>query len=112
MYIPFQRDDLKIVNGRSSAEQYFMYPNSRVLLMDSNCDRFYIKETDASGMAKISTYDFTKVEDVPEKNNYVTREEFEELMKKYELITEQQHQQQQSARQPTKFQRICSFNNS
>lgn len=54
MYIPFQRDDLKIVNGRSSAEQYFMYPNSRVLFMDSNCDRFYIKETDASGMAKIS----------------------------------------------------------
>lgn len=104
MYIPFQRDDLKIVNGRSSAEQYFMYPNSRVLLMDSTCDRFYLKETDSSGMAKISTYEFKQVQDVPKEQNYVTREEFEELIKKYELNTKQQQsQQQQSIAAPTKF---------
>ena len=39
--------------------------------MDSNEDKFFIKETDFNGVSTISQYAFTKVEDRPESgNNY------------------------------------------
>lgn len=103
MYTPYSRfggDELKIVNGRSSAEQYFMYPNSRTILLDSSCDRFYLKETDASGFSKITTYDFKEVKEEPEQDKYLTKAEFEELMKKYELNFKQSTMEQ-STTKPT-----------
>lgn len=90
MYSPYSRfggDELKVVNGRASADQFFMYPNSRVILMDSSSDRFYIKETDASGFAKVTAYDFTEVKEEPKENDYITKAQFEELIKQYELNT-------------------------
>lgn len=82
---PGYGDEIKVVNGRQSAEQYSMYPNSRVLLLDSGLDRFYLKETDASGIAKIRTFDFKEVIESPANNNYITMEQLEEVLKKYEL---------------------------
>lgn len=71
------QSDLQFVNGRESVDVYPMAPNSKVLLMDSTMPRFYIKQTDASGMATVTAYDFTAATDAPAEE-YVTRAEFEE----------------------------------
>ena len=69
------------VNGKQSAESYQMPANSSVILMDSNTSRFYLKQTDASGMATIKTYDFKEIEaDKP--TEYVTKSEFEQFKAK------------------------------
>lgn len=103
---PSYGDEIKTVNGRQSAEQYSMYPNSRVLLLDSNVDRFYLKETDAAGMSRIRTFDFKEVIEKPiEERNYVTMEQLEEVLKNYEFNPKQQRTRQ-STREPnddTKF---------
>ena len=68
--------NIQYVNGRQSAESYQMTPNSSVILMDSNCARFYMKKTDASGMATVRAYDFKEVEE-NKPLEYVTKSEFE-----------------------------------
>jgi len=88
-----QRDDLKFVNGVESAMAYQMPPNSKVLLMDQGMPRFYIKQTDASGMPSIKAYDFSEVEE--ERTEYMTRSEFEERMARIESAIQQQQQQAQ-----------------
>ena len=84
VYNPFQQlqlpqpsQNIQYVNGKASADAYQMPPNSSVLLMDSTCSRFYIKKTDASGMATVHTYSFEEVTDEPSNPDYVTRDEFE-----------------------------------
>lgn len=82
-----QQSDLQFVNGRESADMYVMPPNSKTILMDSNRARFYLKETDAAGMAKVTAYDFQAASDAPEESqDFVTRKEFEELRSNYESI--------------------------
>lgn len=71
-----QTQSIQYVNGKQSAEAYQMPNNSSVILMDSNSARFYMKQTDASGVATIKTYDFKEAkEEKPEE--YVTKKEFE-----------------------------------
>lgn len=71
--------DIQFVNGKASAEVYAMPPSSRVILMDSEKARFYLKETDAAGLSRITAYDFTEVvEQEPVAGDYITRQEFEE----------------------------------
>lgn len=73
------QNDIQFVNGKSSAESFMMPPNSRMILMDSELPRFYLKEVDASGLFKISTYEFQEVKDPePISGDYITRQEFEE----------------------------------
>ena len=67
---------IQYVNGRQSADSYPMSPNSSVILMDSTTNRFYLKQTDASGMATVKAYDFTEVE-MDKPAEYVTKSEFE-----------------------------------
>lgn len=69
---------IQYVNGKQSAESYQMGANSSVILMDSNLPRFYLKQTDASGLSTIRAYDFKEVEEdkAPE---YVTKAEFEKF---------------------------------
>lgn len=69
---------LQFVNGPDSASAYVMPPNSKAILMDSGRPRFYLKETDAAGSAKVTAYDFAEAEDAPAPD-YVTREEFDAL---------------------------------
>lgn len=71
-----QTQNIQYVNGRQSAESYQMAPNSSVILMDSSKARFYMKQTDASGMATVKAYDFTEAEE-DKPAEYVTKKEFE-----------------------------------
>lgn len=82
-----QQSDLQFVNGRESVDVYPMAPNSKVLLMDSTMPRFYIKQTDASGMATVTAYDFTAASEKPA-DEYVTRAEFEEWKAQHEPATQ------------------------
>lgn len=76
-----QQQSIQYVNDRASAESYQMPANSSVILMDSNMARFYIKQTDASGIATIKSYDFKETE--KEKPvEYVTKAEFEDFKSK------------------------------
>ncbi len=90
------RDELKFVNGIESAMAYQMPPNSKVLLMDQNIARFYLKQTDASGMASVKAYDF--VEAAESKQEFLTREEFEERMSYYESLIPKQSSKAKSSR--------------
>ena len=76
-----QNPSIQYVNGKQSAEAYQMPANSSVILMDSNQARFYMKQTDASGMATIRAYDFKEAEEDRPKE-YVTKEEFESFKAK------------------------------
>ena len=80
---------IQYVNGRSSADNYVMQPNSSVILMDSTMDRFYLKKSDASGACITEAYDFYKAEE-DTKSEYVTRKEFEELK---QIVKESRHEQ-------------------
>ena len=71
-----QSQTIQYVNGKTSAESYQMPNNSSVILMDSNMPRFYIKQTDASGIATIKAYDFKEAEE-EKPEEYVTKKEFE-----------------------------------
>jgi len=71
-----QQQTIQYVNGKQSAESYQMPANSSVILMDSNLPRFYLKQTDASGLATIRSYDFKETEQ-EKPAEYVTKSEFE-----------------------------------
>lgn len=73
-----QQQNIQYVNGKQSAESYQMAANSSVILMDSNLPRFYLKQTDASGLATIRAYDFKEVEE-EKPQEYVTKQEFEKF---------------------------------
>ena len=78
---PAQTFSIPYVNGKASAESYQMPANSSVILMDSEKSRFYVKQTDASGVATIKTYDF-KESDADKPVEYVTKTEFEQFKAK------------------------------
>lgn len=64
-----------------------MAPNSSAAVFDGGCDRFYVIMTDGAGFPTIDTYEFHPVETTvqPEpKDGYVTREEFDALLKRLE----------------------------
>lgn len=77
------------VQGEAGAKAYPVAPGNSLLLMDSEKDCFYIKSTDASGVpSPLRTFTYTEVvqtqpiektETVKFDDQYVTREEFEEL---------------------------------
>lgn len=76
-----QQQTIQYVNGKQSAESYQMPANSSVILMDSNTNKFYLKQTDASGIATIRTYDFRESKD-DKPAEYVTKSEFEQFKAK------------------------------
>ena len=84
--------DIQMVNGPESASAYQMPPNSRQILMDKNIARFYLVETDATGMKSMKAYDFmeAKEESQPE---YLTKREFEKWRESYESAIQGANQQ-------------------
>lgn len=84
------------VQGEAGAKSYLVAPNTTVLLMDADAQRFYIKSTDAAGMPSLRTFEFTEVFQTSQQtaltisedldNKYVTREEFAGVRKQYEEI--------------------------
>lgn len=73
-----QPQSIQYVNDKKSAETYQMAANSSVILMDANLPRFYMKQTDASGVATIRAYDFKEAAD-EKPPEYVTKAEFEKF---------------------------------
>ena len=70
--------NVQYVNGKQSVDSYPMSPNSSVILMDSNMPRFYLKQTDASGIATVKSFDFKETEE-EKPTEYVTKAEFEKF---------------------------------
>lgn len=79
------------VQGEAGAKAYMMAPNTTILLMDSEGQRFYLKSTDMSGVPTLRTFKYTEVtsQPVPEEvleNKYVTRQEYDEIKGKVDGI--------------------------
>lgn len=82
------------VQGEAGAKSYLMAPNSTVLLMDSEAQRFYLKTTDASGVPGMRVFEYTEV--VPNQqrppeipaDKFVTREEFDRFVQSLAPRTE------------------------
>lgn len=89
------------VSGEVGAKSYLVAPNSTVLLMDSDAQRFYLKSADNAGMPSLRIFEYTEVTNAPTTSvnapnldenvlngKYVTREEYESLKRQYENIME------------------------
>lgn len=79
--VPMNGQDIqgvRFVNGIEEAKNCTIPFGTKVLLMDKNVDRFYIKETDSTGVSTVSEYEFKKVEAVAPQE-YVTKQEFDQL---------------------------------
>lgn len=86
------------VQGEEGAKGYMVAPGASVLLMDSEKNAFYIKETAANGMpAPLRIFDYTERaapagfpvvgSTVNPASDFVTRTEFNDLLAKIEKIT-------------------------
>lgn len=83
------------VQGESGAKSYLIAPNTTLLLMDSESEKFYIKSSDSSGMPNLRTFEYTEItgtsqaQKQPEINlddKYVTRDEYQGLKSQYEQL--------------------------
>lgn len=84
-------NDIVWVQGEAGAKSYPVAPNTRLLLMDSEADVFYIKSVDGSGMPlPLRTFDYVeRTSDKPREKQqehvcqctgkYVSRDDFEAL---------------------------------
>lgn len=95
---------VRFVSGIEEAKNCTIPLGSKALLMDKEKDRFYLKETDITGVSTVSEFEFKKVEaEAPQE--YVTRQEFEQfsaqlsaqLKEQYESVIQRAGQFQQSA---------------
>lgn len=90
---PQTNQGLLWVQGEAGAKSYLVAPNTTVLLMDSESQRFYLKSTDGAGMPSLRTFEYTEVgvsapeAQKPTETNlddkYVTREEYNGLQAQY-----------------------------
>ena len=89
------------ISGEVGAKSYLVAPNSTVLLMDSDAQRFYLKSADNAGMPNLRIFEYTEVTNIPQNapqalntdlkeldDKFVTREEYEGLKRQYESIME------------------------
>ncbi|MBO4732993.1 MAG: hypothetical protein J5662_00810 [Clostridia bacterium] len=83
-----QNNGLIWVQGETGAKSYMIPPNSTVLLMDSEAQRFYLKSVDLSGMPSMRIFEYSEIpsesrQNAPEStkavdmDKYITKEEFE-----------------------------------
>lgn len=95
--VPQTNQGILWVQGEAGAKSYLVAPNTSVLLMDSENERFYIKTTDSAGMpTPLRTFEYKEVgvnapepQKQPEINlddKYVTRQEYNDLRGKYEEL--------------------------
>ena len=93
-YQPQQSDNGIIwVQGEAGAKAYPIQSGKSVVLFDSETERFFIKSTDASGMPQpLRIFKYSETDENEEKNNkidisqFITRDEFDDLMEKIEKI--------------------------
>jgi hypothetical protein len=88
------------VSGESGAKSWIVGRGESVLLMDSESQCFYLKSADASGMPlPLRVFDYTeRTQNAPQvsqsvlnqsSDNFITRNEFEDLKEKYEELEKQ-----------------------
>lgn len=97
--VPQTNQGLLWVQGEAGAKSYLVAPNTTVLLMDSESQRFYLKSTDGAGMPNLKTFEYKEViqdgqaQAIPAEINmddkYVTREEYNGLQRQYAEILDQ-----------------------
>lgn len=80
------------VSGFDEAKTTHVMPGSRIMMLDTNVDIFYIKD----GMGNIEAYSFQKT-DPPAPPEFVTRQELNEMRNSYEQLIQQYQQQLSSA---------------
>lgn len=74
------------VQGIEGAKAFQMAPNSNAILMDSECDKFYIKTCDNVGMCTLRIFTYNEVSDTTptqstiDTSQFVTKEEFEQIV--------------------------------
>ena len=89
------------VSGEVGAKSYLVAPNSTVLLMDSDAQRFYLKSADGAGMPSMRIFEYNEVLNIPQNSvigsnkgekelddKYVTRAEYDDLKRQYDAIME------------------------
>lgn len=89
------------VSGEVGAKSYLVAPNSTVLLMDSDAQRFYLKSADNAGMPSLRIFEYSEVTNAHTtsvnalnldenvlNDKFVTREEYKGLKRQYESIME------------------------
>lgn len=83
----YNQNGITWVQGIEGAKAFQLYPNSNILLMDSEDDRFFIKTCDEIGMCNLRVFKYEEIQETtkPASNNidmsqYVTRQELEELL--------------------------------
>ena len=96
-YTSQKQNNIIWVNGKENVNAIQLPPNSSILLMDSQNDKFYIKTTDDIGLGKIRTFNYKEEFDNDNKivnsspsqekhdqidlSNYVTKAELEKALK-------------------------------
>ena len=75
------------VQGEAGAKSYLVAPNSTVLLMDSENQRFYLKSSDASGMPMpLRVFEYTeKTQNAPNKAQEAQTIDYSSFATKAEL---------------------------
>lgn len=64
MYAPQPQNNqnsLIWVQGVEAAKSYMVAPNTTVLLMDSESQKFYLKSSDSSGMPMLRVFEYTEI---------------------------------------------------
>lgn len=82
------------VQGEAAAKSYLVAPNTTVLLMDADSQKFYLKSTDSAGMPNLRTFEYVEVfpnaqpaePPINLDEKFVTRAEFESIKTQYEEI--------------------------
>lgn len=94
MQAPPQQDPGMIwVQGEAGAKAYMVAAGNSVVLWDSEESVIYIKSADAAGMPYMRIFDYTERNSAPRNAppagnpQYVTREEFESLVQRFEQMT-------------------------
>lgn len=99
-YLAPSSNGINWVSGESGAKSWIVGRGESVLLMDSESQCFYLKSADASGMPlPLRVFDYTeRTQNAPQVSqsvlnqsgdNFITRNEFDDLKSKYEELERQ-----------------------
>lgn len=92
-----QIQNVRFVSGIEGAKACATPVGSRVLLMDKESQRFYIRQSDADGVTTITEYEFKEVKPEPPKE-YVTRQDLEQFA--IDLVSQLKEQKNESVVSP------------
>ena len=102
---PVHNNNIIWVTGEAGAKSYLVAPNTTVQLWDSESQTIYLKSADASGMPSIKTLEYTiKNDNTPLQatlieEEYISREEFEDLKEKISSLSKEIDKMKMSKRE-------------